>query len=318
MKELTNLSASNNKKLLTILPINSVNPTLLSELAYSLTTQDFPIDLLVLSTLSDEENKKITEALNSPKVIRIKTDREGKPNEEIKEGTTQLNFAIESTKSDTFQKAFNEGFNYAYSNDYQWFTVIEGDDFIPSNFYKCWDTYTDDEIMEFDGYMPLSREIASAGLVSFINEATWVEGLAEVAGTFDLNLLLRYNCMNITGAIFKTESVKRVCDLDGQFDKTHYFKPIKESMKINFSYEFFLRLIYNDLKFYTIPRVGYDRRTVATGQKVNYFSSKTPQDIIAKNEQDGGVTEDEFKFWNKLPTKEYFFEEDRNIQYKSA
>ncbi len=40
-----------------------------------------------------------------------------------------------------------------------------------------------------------------------MNEACWVDGFAEVAGIFDLNLMLRFNCINISGCAFKTKSI---------------------------------------------------------------------------------------------------------------
>ena len=46
--------------------------------------------------------------------------------------------------------------------------------------------------------------LSNGNFLGFFNEACWVDGYAEVAGMFDLQLLMRFNCMNITGAVFKS------------------------------------------------------------------------------------------------------------------
>ena len=136
MKELTNLQTLNNKKLLTILPVNKVNEKFLSELSYSLTDQEFKTDLLILSNLSDSDNELLKKSIENPKIIRTKADKDGKVVDDIQEMSTYPNYIIEKTTSETFQKVFNESFNYAIKNDYEWFTVVEPDDFVYKNFYK--------------------------------------------------------------------------------------------------------------------------------------------------------------------------------------
>ncbi len=93
---------------------------------------------------------------------------------------------------------------------------------------------------------------------------------------------------------------------------------MKESMKINYSYEFLLRMIYNDLKFFTIPRLGYDAKINRAIDKYDYFSSKLPSDLVQKNSENGGLSIEEYKYWTDLAKKEYFFDNDRNKVYQPA
>ena len=92
---------------------------------------------------------------------------------------------------------------------------------------------------------------------------------------------------------------------------------MKESMKINYIYEFFLRMIYDDLKFFTVPRIGYEHRVdiASASDIVDPFSSKLPRDISSRPADKGGMTQAEIQFYSDLSKKEYFYEEDRKIVY---
>lgn len=118
--------------------------------------------------------------------------------------------------------------------------------------------------------------------------------------------------MNATGSVFKTESL-----ISKSENKDGVYKAMKESMKIGYSYEFFLRMIYESLKMFTVPRIGYEHRIDRQQKSVNYFSSKLPKDITIKPIEDGGVTPEENTFWLNLAKKEYFYETDRNVGYEA-
>ena len=76
-------------------------------------------------------------------------------------------------------------------------------------------------------------------------------------------------------------------------------------------------MIYNDLKAYVIPRIGYELRTL-TKDKYDHTSSKIPQNLISIAPENGGMSDAEAKFWVELTKKEYFFDEDRNKVYAQA
>lgn len=311
MKELKNLKSSNNNELLVVLPVNKLEDFTLNECLYSIAQQSYPVDLLVLTQgLSKEEVEKLNTFVENPKITISKKDEKGEIIREEVTSKNDINFVIEPTTSETFQKLFNDATNYANINKYKYFSVIEYDDVVDSNWFKNSMIFASNK-NETDGFLPLTREMSNGVFLGFFNEASWVDGYSEEAGFFDSNLLLRFNCMNITGSVFKTNSL-----ISKSENKDGYYKPIKESMKIGYSYEFFLRMIYESLKMFTIPRIGYEHRIDRPSEKVNYFSSKIPRDIVSKTPENGGVTPEEQAFWLNLAKKEYFIDTDREISYK--
>ena len=310
MKEFKNYNSSNDNNLLFILPINTIDETALNEICYSLSEQGESIDLLVLVN-GNLSIPTLDEILKSPSVKRVEKDQE-KEEPVVLNGTNKINYIINITDQDSFGKVFNEGFNYAIANNYKWFVFCEHDDIFSKNWLKYFKMFSETNT-EYDGFLPLTKETAPIGFSGFMNEACWVDGMAEVAGVFDLNLLLKFNCMNITGTALKTESVKQYSEeIEG------YYKPIKESIKINYLYEFFLRMIYNDLKLYTIPRIGYDHRINKSAEKLDYFNSKMPSNFGQIPVEKGGITQEEYKFWMELSKKEYFFDNDRSKIYQAS
>lgn len=313
MKELKKLNSSNDKKILVIVPVNRINDVFLNECAYSLAQQNQPIDVLVLqNNLNDADVSVLSKILDTP-TIHFSVPKEDGSGQESKTLTAEkkLNYIIEKTEKTTFQEVFNEAFNYAVINGYEMFSVVESEDVVDTNWYSNVIKYSTAK-PDYNAFLPLTREVSNGNFIGFFNEACWSEGLAEVAGVFDLQLLMRFNCMNITGIAFKTESLKEYSeDADG------VYKPIKETVKISYAYEFFLRMVYNDLKFFTIPKVGYEHRIDLVSDTVDFFSSKVPRDVTSKPIEKGGMTVDEFRWYNDLAKKEYFFDEDRKIVYKA-
>ena len=313
MNELQNLTSLNDKKLLVILPVKKLTDVFLKESTYSLSQQSQAIDLLVLyGGDSDEELNSIKAILDKPSIIvNEKSTPDGPVEQKVIEATTALNYVINKTTNHTFQCIFNEALNYAIANEYKYFSVIEPEDVIDSNWYKTALNYADKK-KETDGFMPITREISNGNFLGFFNEACWVDGYAEVAGVFDLQLLMRFNCINTTGAVLKTESIKSFStEIDGQF------KAMKEDFKISYAYEFFLRMIYNDLKFFTIPRLGYEHRIDIPSEIVEPFSSKIPRNISVWPEEKGGMSPEEVKFWIDAAKKEYFIgRHDRPIKFE--
>ncbi len=313
MKELQNLISLNDKKLLVVLPIKKLSDNLLKECSYSLAQQNQAVDLLVLYGGDNEEELGIIKSiLDKPSItVNDKPTPDAPAEAKLIEATNSLNYVIEKTSNYTFQALFNEALNYAILNQYEYFSVIESEDVVDTNWYNTVMKYTAKK-QETDGFMPLTREISNGNFLGFFNEACWVDGYAEVPGTFDLQLLMRFNCVNITGAVFKTESIKtHSTEIDGQF------KAIKEDFKISYAYEFFLRMIYNDLKFFTIPRLGYEHRIDIPSEIVEPFSSKIPRNISVWPEDKGGVSPEEVKFWIDAAKKEYFIgRHDRPLKFE--
>ncbi len=311
MKELKNLTSLNNKELLLVLPVNNLEDVLLNECLYSIAEQTKAVDLLVLvNNLSDQEIETLKNIIEAPKITLTQKDDKGEITHNEINSKNDINYTIEKSNSETFQKIFNEAMNYANQNQYKFFSIVEYDDVLTKDWINK-SMFFASEREDIDVFLPLIKEMSNGVFLGYFNEASWVDGYSEEAGFFDTPLLLRFNCMNITGSIFKTQSL-----INKSENKNGYYYAIKESIKINYAYEFFLRMLYEYLKMYTIPRVGYEHRIDRPQPKVNYFSSKIPRDITIKTPEQGGITNEEYSFWLALAKKEYFYDTDRNLKFE--
>lgn len=126
MRELQNFSSLNNNNLLVVLPINKFEDFYLNECLYSLAQQESLIDLLILANgLTADELKALQTIASGPQISLPKQDEKGNPITEVISALKELNYTIKTTDSDTFSKVFNEGLNYAISNSYKHFSVVE-------------------------------------------------------------------------------------------------------------------------------------------------------------------------------------------------
>lgn len=310
MKEFQNFNSLNNKNLLVVLPINRIEDFFLNECLYSLAQQEQKIDLLVLaSNLDDDSMNILKQIVEAPKITISKKNDKGEVEKETLFSTHDINFIIESSSADNFAKVFNEGINYAHKNNYTWVSFVEYDDIVDVKWYSTALKFAEAKT-EIDGFLPLTKEVSNGAFLGYFNEACWVDGYAEVPGIFDLQLMLKFNCMNITGTMFKVQAL-----IDKSELKDGIYKPMKESIKIGYTYEFYLRMIYNFLQFYTIIRSGYEHRIDRPTTSVNYFSSKLPRQITSFSGENGGISQEEQSFWLNVAKKEYFYDNDRNIQF---
>jgi len=313
MKELQSLQSSKNKKLLAVLPVNAVSEyeRNINQIIYGLREQSYPVDVLILKgNLSDEDNAKLDSILAESLIENPKQKEDGSFEMERVSSNKPFLYVVESTDKKTFSEIYNEAFNYANINGYAWLSVVEYLDVIGKNWYKNFNDFS--EVKKgYDVFVPITKQGSNGMFNGFLNEAPWAEGVAEEAGVFDLNMLLRMNCVNITGGVFKVDSLKQYSEeIDG------FYYPVKENLKLSFGYEFFLRFIYNDLKVFCIPRIGYEYTVLGNANKYDGFLSKVPGNLISLSPELGGITESEYKFWLQAAKKEYFFDEKRNIEYK--
>jgi hypothetical protein len=311
MKELKNLKTSNNKNLLVSIALNKCESESLSESLYNLSNQSEPIDVLILVSdkLSKEEMDEIKSIADSPCKRVLKQNAEGNTTFEIIKSEKVLNYAMEITTAENFSNCFNESFNLAIENEYNWFSVVEPSDVVEIDWAKNFNRYSKN-LEEISIFLPLIRQIKAGNMVGHLNEATWLEGRAEVAGQADLQILMSWNCLAPIGAIFKVESIKEYSEeIEGKFF------PFKQNLNIAASYEFFLRMIYEDLKTYTIPRYGYQMRMDAIHKEMDSYSSKIPSNITSIPKESGGMNQKEILFWMEQAKSEYFMREDREIEY---
>ena len=305
MKESKNLKALKSNMLVGLYLDKINHEGQLSECLFGLASQTHPVDVVILDGgLSDLELETLIKISQNPSIKTLGTDENGNPDEKIIEAGVPLVLNIIKTSVSNFSKIFNDIFNLAVDGGYNSMSIIEVEDTVGSNWYSIADKYMlENEDVGF--FLPMIRSFKNGMLLGLVNEACWADGMAEEAGKFDMNLLLRINCANPLGAIYKIESLKEFSE-----EKDDRFYPMKESIKISHYYEFFLRMIYNDIKIMSIPRMGYDMRASDLSE-FNHSSSKVPQNLISIPKEKGGIDSNEYSFWAELAKKEYFFDEDR-------
>ena len=282
----------------------------LSECFFGLANQIHPVDVVVLDAgLSDKEMESLKKIAKKPTIKTVDTDENGEVSENIIKAENSLKIKIVKTTTSNFSKIFNDLFNIALEGGYEAFSVTEVEDATGAAWYNIANVYMG-ENEEVDFFLPMIKNWQNGGLTGLMNEAAWAEGMSEEAGKFDMNLLLRFNCANPLGGVFRLEGLKEYSE-----EKDGRFYPMKESIKISHYYEFFLRMIYNDIKMMTVPRIGYDFR-VDNVEDFCHSSSKVPNNISAIPTEKGGIDPQEVSFWVELAKKEYFFDTDRNKVYE--
>ena len=314
MKELKNLETLNNKNLLVVLPINKVEVETLSESLYNLTEQENPTDVLILVSedLEKDTLEKISEIANKPYKRVFESDEKGNPLTKTLTSEKTLNFAVQTTTATNFNSVFNDAFNIANESGYKWFSVIDKEDVVEANWVYNFDRFSTEK-EDVSVFFPIVRQVSAGNMTGHLNEATWLEGKAEVSGQADLQLLMSWNCLSPTGCMLKIEDIKEYSE-----EREGKYYPFKEGMSIASSYEFFLRMIYEDLKTYTIPRYGYQMRMDVNSSTFDRFSSKIPSNITSISKENGGLTAKEIGFWMEQAKSEYFMSEDREIKYEET
>jgi hypothetical protein len=310
MKESKSLKASSSNILIGLYLDKIFHEGQLAECLFGLSNQTHPVDVVILDGgLSDKELESLVKVAKNPSIKMLKTNEEGNPIEEIIESKKSLDINIVKTTVSNFSKVYNDVFNLALENGYEAFSIVEVEDTIGVSWYNIANVFfQENEDVGF--FLPMIKSFKNGNLTGLMNEACWAEGISEEAGKFDMNLLLKFNCANPLGALY------RVSDLEEYSEENDgRFYPMKESVKISHYYEFFLRMTYNDVKMMTVPRVGYEFR-VNDVEEFNHSSSKVPNNISILPAEKGGVDAQETAFWVELAKKEYFFDEDRNKVYE--
>ena len=310
MKESKNLKASSSNILVGIYLDKIFHEGQIAECFFGLANQSHPVDVVIFDGgLSNKDVESLVKIAKSPSIKTVKTDKDGNPAEEIIEANNSLDINIVKTSKSNFSKFFNDTFNLALENKYEAFSIVEIDDAVGANWYNIANVYMQ-ENEDIGFFLPMIRSFKNGGLTGLMNEACWAEGISEEAGKFDMNLLLKFNCANPLGALFRVSELEEYSE-----EKDGRFCPMKESIKLSHYYEFFLRMVYNDVKMMTVPRVGYDFR-VNDMTEFNHSSSKVPNNITAISEDKGGMDANQVSFWVEQSKKEYFFDEDRNKVYE--
>lgn len=199
---------------------------------------------------------------------------------------------IENNKETDFCSQVNKGIEECKT---EWFSILEIDD----TYNKLWlnlVTRGIKENPEYNVFFPIVKGLNHDGsFLEYSNESVWAYGFSETIGIIDNELLLDYDNFQISGGLYRTQTIK-----DAGY--------LKNNIKLSFGYEFLLRLTHNGNNIMVLPRVGYNH----TNLRPNSLFHQ-----LLKNDE-SKMTEDEVKFWVETAKKEFFFKNKREVKYEKS
>lgn len=198
-----------------------------------------------------------------------------------------ITFSFIKNDGDTsFQSQINLAAS-SISEDY--FSILEFDDEVNSTYYKNINKHIE-KLGDVDLFLSMVILTNPDNKpVDFSNQQVWSKQFVGDNGTMGYlnnDLLGEYSDFKICGAIFNREKFNSIGGL-------------KTNIKLTFQYEFLLRLLNNNGKIYTIPKLGYKHMLLREGSLFDYYMKNIPLK--------------ERKFWFDVATKEYYFNNERDI-----
>jgi len=147
---------------------------------------------------------------------------------------------------------------------------------------------------DVDAFLPIVLDTNTEGnFLHFTNEAVWAKDFSDTLGMLDNDSLLNFPNFQLSGGVYNKETFESVGGL-------------KPSIKLQFNYEFFLRMTYYDKKIMTIPKLGYRKTNMRPNSLFyDYYHNETKK-----------MLPDEARFWFNTAKKECYFKQDRGIKYE--
>jgi len=255
-----------------ILPIKSARPTdfadFFDKAVKSLESQKELINELVIVPTSEDTLKNFLDEYDFNGLNVVIKEYTGKPN-----FASQVNYGVENSSSN-------------------WVSILEFDDEYSNIWFKNVKSYIN-YYPETDAFMPIVVDVDNKGVfVGFTNEATFAANFTSEMGILDNEILMSYQNFQISGLVIKKDS----------FVKNGMLKP---SFKLTFGYEFLLRMTKNNVRFMTIPKIGYKHMNLREGSIFwNYKNG------------DEKLVDDEVRFWIESAKNEHLYIIDREINYE--
>jgi hypothetical protein len=176
----------------------------------------------------------------------------------------------------------------------KWVSVLEFDDEYSKIWFKNAKKYSE-VYKDVNAVLPIIIDVDDKGVFAgFTNEATFATNFAQEVGFLTNDILHEYQNFQTSGMVIKKETIEE-------------FGGIKPNFKLTFIYEFLLRLTFNSVRMMTIPKIGYKHVNLREGSI--FWNYKNGSDIL---------TENEIKFWIESAKKEYFFKDERKLNYEPS
>jgi len=176
----------------------------------------------------------------------------------------------------------------------KWVSILEFDDEYASIWFNNVKKYS--EVYKYvNAFLPIVIDVDDKGVFAgFTNEATFATNFAQEVGFLTNDILHEYQNFQTSGMVIKKETIEE-------------FGGIKPNFKLTFVYEFLLRLTFNSVRMMTIPKIGYKHVNLRDGSI--FWNYKNGSDVL---------TENEVKFWVESAKKEYFFKDERKLNYEPS
>ena len=192
-------------------------------------------------------------------------------------------------KEPNYSEQINYGIKEAKGT---WVSIFEFDDEYASIWFKNVLTYTE-AYPEVQVFLPVVVDTDEKGVfVGFTNEACFAANITQELGVLTNEVLQTYQNFQISGMVIQKEMYEK-------------YGKLKSNIKLTFGYEFFLRMTQNSVNFMTVPRIGYKHTNFRNGSLFWNYKNGTEK-----------LYEDEVRFWIDSAKKEYFFTEQRDINYE--
>jgi hypothetical protein len=192
------------------------------------------------------------------------------------------------TQDPNFSKQVNYGIENSAS---KWVSFFEFDDEYSNIWFDNVKKYME-VYKEVKAFLPIVIDVDDKGMFAgFTNEATFASNFSQEVGYLTNDTLHSFQNFQTAGMVINKEVIE---DFGG----------FKTNFKLTFIYEFLLRLTFNSVKIMTIPRLGYKHVNLREGSI--FWNYKNGDDVL---------TENEVKFWIESAKKEYFFKDERQLNY---
>lgn len=179
--------------------------------------------------------------------------------------------------------------------DTEWLSILEVDDEYTPNWLYSMNAYRK-ENENVDVFLPIVKDINVEGkFIAYMNESTWAHGFSSEEGILTNDLLLDYLVYQTSGGLYKTTLLKEN-------------KGFKTNMKVTFGYELLLRLTHNGARIMTVPKVGYIHVNLRGDSLFDQY----------RNSEENKIDEMESKFWLDTAKREFFFKNQREVNYKKT
>jgi hypothetical protein len=249
---------------------------------HELTDETRPLFSVAVSTVEDQLVRPDALLIIVPKGSDVAKELKEYDFKTIKDIVT----IVENDGDTDFCSQINFGVGVAKT---EWVSILELDD----EYAKIWlknvveyrESYPDVDI-----FLPMIIDVNGKGeFIGLTNEAVWANSFSDELGVLDNGALLAYQSFNIDGSVIRKSLFE---DFGG----------LKSNVKLTFIYEFLLRMTHKDSKVFVIPKFGYKHLNQRLGSLFNnYVNEMNPV---------------EAKWWLSQAKKEYYFEQDRTLNYE--